>query len=269
MLRLGRRTSGPRVSGFGMADKFLLDCILHAIHLAGEDMGYNPGMLDLFVEWANKFQIRSGAAVLDIGTSELFCADDPDSLNRFLVHFGAKPYADDELHRMAERTFAADLFLRAGLAYQAIDITPYPHTLPLDLNADSLPFWRRGRYSLVTNCGTTEHVFNQYNAFKLIHDATAVGGLMYHGVPMSGEFGHGFISYNPKFFTRLAEVNGYEIVRLWGWASEEARPHEETEKIPFNCPFASQDAYVHVLLRRSSKGRFRGPSDCIGWPPAP
>jgi hypothetical protein len=52
------------------------------------------------------------------------------------------------------------------------------------------------------------------------------------------------------------------------WASVEAQPHEETEEIPFNCPFAAQDAYVHVLLRRLSKGRFRGPSDCIGWPPA-
>jgi hypothetical protein len=28
------------------------------------------------------------------------------------------------------------------------------------------------------NCGTTEHVLNQLNAFRLIHDATAVGGLM-------------------------------------------------------------------------------------------
>ena len=85
-------------------------------------MGYNPGLLDLFVEWAKTHDIKPGAAVLDIGTSELFCAEDPESLNRFLRHFGAPPYLDDELERMAGRGFAAELFGRAGLSYQAVDI---------------------------------------------------------------------------------------------------------------------------------------------------
>jgi hypothetical protein len=112
-------------------------------------------------------------------------------------------------------------------------------------------------------------VLNQYNAFRLIHDATAVGGLMYHGVPMAGDFGHGFISYHPKFFLRLAEANAYEVVAMWGWASDSPQPSKETEAIPFNTPFVSQDAVVHVLLRQTWKGAFRVPSDCIGWPPVP
>ena len=116
-------------------------------------MGYNPGLLDLFVEWAKTHDIKPGAAVLDIGTSELFCAEDPESLNRFLRHFGAPPYLDDELERMAGRGFAAELFGRAGLSYQAVDIMPYPRTLKIDLNNGRLPFWHRRRYALVTNCG--------------------------------------------------------------------------------------------------------------------
>jgi hypothetical protein len=137
---------------------------------------------------------------------------------------------------------AADLFLGADLACDAIDILPYPRTLTLDLNVDSLPFLRRGRYSLVTNCSTTEHVFNQYNAFKLVHDATAVGGLMYHGVPMSADFGRGFIGYNPKFFMRLAEANSYEITL---GLSEEARTRKQKKSVfnpVFNRPVAAQDA---------------------------
>jgi hypothetical protein len=46
-------------------------------------MGYSPGLLDMIVEWSKQFDIRPGARVLDIGTQELFCADDPASLNRF------------------------------------------------------------------------------------------------------------------------------------------------------------------------------------------
>jgi SAM-dependent methyltransferase len=224
-------------------------------------VGYNPGLLDLFVEWFKKYGFGKGTTVLDIGTSELFCADDPDSLNRFLRHFGATPYSGDELDRMSNQAFASELFRRAGLRYQAVDITPSPHTIRIDLNAESLPFWRRGRYWMVINSGTTEHVLNQYNAFRLIHDATAVGGLMYHGVPMAGELEHGFISYHPRFFHRLAEENGYEVLDIWGWTSESAHSHRDAEALRFNHPFVAQDAFVHVLLRKAARQAFRAPPD--------
>jgi hypothetical protein len=230
-------------------------------------MGFNPGLLDLLTGWARDFDIRPGAAVLDIGTSELVCAEDPASLNRFLAHFGAPPYVDGELERVANGAFAAELFRRARLTYQAIDITPYPHTLVIDLNVDSLPFWHRRRYQLVTNCGTTEHVLNQFNAFRLIHDATAVGGLMYHGLPMCGDFSHGLLNYNPRFFTLLQQANDYEIVARWIWASKEARPYAEVELASFNRPFAAQDAWINFVFRKRDKARFRSPSDCVGWPP--
>ena len=97
-------------------------------------MGFNPGLLDLVVGWAADHQLRPGAAVLDVGTSELFCAGDPSSLNRFLAHFGAEPYGDEELGRKADRGPAAELFQRAGLDYMAIDFAPFPHTMQLDLN---------------------------------------------------------------------------------------------------------------------------------------
>jgi hypothetical protein len=226
-------------------------------------MGFNPGLLDQVVEWANKFGVRPGAAVLDIGTSELFCADDPDSLNRFLSHFGADPYDGDRLAKMANKGMASDLFVRAGFRYEAVDVTPYPRTMLLDLNTDRLPFWHRGRYDLVTNCGTTEHVLNQLNAFRLIHDACKVGGLMYHGVPMAGDFSHGFFGYNPKFFTRLQEINGYEVLDRWIWADGEAHSYDSVELAPISRPFVAQDAWVHFVLRRQRKNAFEVPTDLV------
>jgi hypothetical protein len=224
------------------------------------EMGFNPGLLDHVTRWAAGHKLAPGMAVLDVGTSELFCAADPPSLNRFLCHFGAEPYADDELGRRANGGLAADLFQRAGFEYMAIDFAAFPHTLQLDLNADPLPLERHGRYALVINSGTSEHILNQYNVFKVIHDATAAGGLMYHGVPMAGEFSHGIISYNPKFFWSLAEANGYEIVRIWGWAAEETLPLVEdlAAQLAFNRPLVAQDAYLHVLLRRRDMTPFRG-----------
>ena len=135
-------------------------------------MAFNPGLLDMVSEWARDYGIRRGrprcsTSALRNCSAEMI----PESLNRLLAHFGAAPYAPDELARMADGSFAGELFARAGLSYEAVDISPYPRTMAIDLNRGRLPFWKRGRYDLVTNCGTTEHVMNQLNAFRLIHDA--------------------------------------------------------------------------------------------------
>ena len=233
-------------------------------------MGYNPGLLDQVAGWAGRYGIKPGAAVLDVGAQELFCTDDPKSLNRFLGHFGGELYAGNELKTMANRAFAGDLFCRAGLRYKAVDITPYPRTMRLDLNTDRLPFWHRRRYDLVTNCGTTEHVLNQLNAFRLIHDACKVSGLMYHGVPMGGDYTHGLVAYRPKFFRLLAGNNGYEIVAFWASAGDQPAPFVDglagwvpPMPIEFNCPHLVQDAWMHILLRRTSRAPFKAPSDCV------
>jgi hypothetical protein len=152
-------------------------------------MGFNPGLLDHVTRWAVGHNLAPGMAVLDVDTSELFCATDPPSLNRFLSHFGVEPYADDELGHRANGGLAADSFQRVGFDYVAIDFAAFPHTLQLDLNTDSLPLERHGRYALVANSGTSEQILNQYNVFQVTYDAAASGGLMYHGVPMAGGFG--------------------------------------------------------------------------------
>jgi len=62
-----------------------------------------------------------------------------------------------------------------GFQYASIDIDGSPNSIPLDLNYDMLPDWARKKFDVVTNFGTTEHIANQLNAFKIIHDLTAPG----------------------------------------------------------------------------------------------
>jgi hypothetical protein len=61
----------------------------------------------------------------------------------------------------------------------------------LDLDFDGIPTEHKGKYSLVTNFGTTEHVANQLNAFKIIDELTALNGVMVHELPAQGWFNHG------------------------------------------------------------------------------
>jgi hypothetical protein len=78
-----------------------------------------------------------------------------------------------------------------------------------------VPPQARGKYGLTTNHGTTEHVLDQRNAFKMIHDFTAPGGLMLHALPFTVHLEHGFFNYQPNLFDALARYNSYETLGTW------------------------------------------------------
>jgi hypothetical protein len=153
---------------------------------------------------------RDGQSIID-KTGELFGVrkkfELPDIKRTHTVH-GKLDHLDPGAP--LARTFYEWL----GFRYAAIDVDGSPGSIPLDLNHDAAPDSEKGRYQLVTNFGTTEHIANQLNAFRVIHDLTAPGGLMFHEVPAQGMFNHGLINYNPKFFWMLARSNAYETLHL-------------------------------------------------------
>jgi hypothetical protein len=123
-------------------------------------------------------------------------------------------------HLSATAPMAREFWIWLGLNYAAIDIDGSPESIPLDLNFDDVPREAKGKFHLVTNFGTTEHVANQLNAFKIIHELAAPRGIMIHHLPASGMVNHGLVNYNPKFFWMLARSNGYKWLHmdyyLWG-----------------------------------------------------
>ena len=93
----------------------------------------------------------------------------------------------------------------------------------LDLNNDRVPEKLLGAFDLVINAGTTEHLANQENAFRVIHDLTRRGGLMYHEVPGGSCTDHGFVAYQPKFFHRLMQQNDYQRSCSRSWHRRQCR----------------------------------------------
>jgi hypothetical protein len=142
---------------------------------------------------------------------DLFGAPQPCPLPSAIpTHVG-----DGQPEHLAENApDAHELWRWLGFDYAAIDIDGSPASIPLDLNYDSAPDYTLGRYQLVTNFGTTEHIANQLNAFRVIHDLAACGGVMIHHLPMQGMLNHGLVNYNPKFFWMLARSNGYRVVYM-------------------------------------------------------
>jgi hypothetical protein len=94
-------------------------------------------------------------------------------------------------------------------SYTAIDIEPGgPHRILQDLNE---PFDLGTRYDICINNGTSEHVFNQANVFKAMHDHTRAGGIMMHYTPCLGWTDHGLFNAQPRMYFELAGANDYEM----------------------------------------------------------
>ncbi len=96
--------------------------------------------------------------------------------------------------------------------YKAIDFHGTIFSIKKDLN---YPYSENTKYDVVTNFGTTEHIFNQYEVFKSIHSLVKTNGFMLHFLPYQGAYNHGFYNYNPTFFFDLGKANNYIIGGLW------------------------------------------------------
>jgi hypothetical protein len=171
---------------------------------------------------------KSPFAILDIGSSNLYSAP-ADDVKRFLMSQGIQTSEDifsfaermdggsvyDEITGGSNNAFVGELFEKAGFRYNAIDIADGYRTTILDLNHDPAPKSFIGAFDLVLNFGTTEHLLNQYNAFKVIHDATKVGGYIVHSLPCVGYSNHGYFTYTPRCMFDLAGYNEYEVTAFW------------------------------------------------------
>lgn len=166
------------------------------------------------------------ARVIEIGAQQLSNSflRAAESLAELYGLFGRRPIylgapqdtvTVDGIERQAESAPASQPFWESlGFSYNAVEYGGHRGVTSLDLNRDRVPYRLRSSFDLVINAGTTEHVVNQDNAFRVMHDLTKVGGVMMHEVPAGGMLTHGVVSYNPQFFWLLCRDNGYEVIDL-------------------------------------------------------
>jgi SAM-dependent methyltransferase len=166
----------------------------------------------------------------------------------------------DEAGNRRNTAFLGELCTKIGIDYRALDIMQGTSVLLFDLNRNTLPDAFLEKFDLVLNSGTTEHVLNQFNAFKVIHDATKPGGEMLHILPLAGHTDHGYVHYTSRFFFDLAGYNDYEILEVeYFWS-------EGTVSKLFDA-VRSYVAHFPVLRQTESRGLVVG-ADRFGPEPA-
>ena len=181
--------------------------------------------IELVIELKRRGYLDGNLSVVEIGAQQLTdgflgARDKIEEAGRL---FGAKtpsPLPQPPGCATADRRnldegapYARDFWTWLGFDYAAIDIDG-ADIIRLDLNYESIAPELIGKYKVVTNCGTTEHIANQLNAFKTIHDLAAPDGVMIHHLPMQGMLNHGLINYNPKFFWMLCRSNVYRTLHM-------------------------------------------------------
>ncbi len=157
-------------------------------------------------------------SVVELGSQELDLTED-----WLRVFAGARSNQEhsDALRRLGAEAAsigekAPEYYAALGFKrYSSIDINGQLNSLPFDLNScieDRYQF--TDRFELVTNNGTTEHLFNQQVVFDNIHRMTSQRGLMLHAVPFLNYVNHCFFNYSPTFFYNLATANNYSLLAL-------------------------------------------------------
>lgn len=209
------------------------------------------------------------ARVLELGDQDVT----PDiSLEEIRIILQKLHRGDEEkTNATLERVFgtprpwkAADFFRGSTYDYRCIDLFPGEFTLVLDLNDYVVPDHQKETFDIVTNHGTTEHIGDQMNAFRVIHDFAKPGAIMIHYVPFAGYFNHELYNYHPVFFVFLAHANNYEIINL-----ELSKPH-----LPYTIPLLEgvhgtehwqkqiDSGGVISLLRKTDAAPFKKVTDC-------
>jgi hypothetical protein len=178
-------------------------------------MGLGPPILALYTQLKQPGVLDGVTEVMELGAQNVSCPR--AQIVRELFHAFSQPAPpDDMLKRFADwRGSAGELHLALGMNYACVDLDPSFNSIALDLNFDGAPAEHQGRYDLVTNHGTSEHIMNQLNVFQVMHDFTKPGGLMLHAVPFTVHLEHGFFNYQPNFFDALARYNGYRTLGVW------------------------------------------------------
>jgi hypothetical protein len=114
------------------------------------------------------------------------------------------------------RMWAKEFFESQGVHHYSIDIHGQNGAYSIDLSKPIVDgFWQK-RFDIVTNFGTAEHVSNQFNCWKNIHNFGKPGCVFFHVLPELGRYRpyHCNYWYDKDFYTYLMKVNGYTKVLL-------------------------------------------------------
>ena len=136
--------------------------------------------------------------------------------------------------RTANEAYTSDVaffWMLTGTRAEALDYSDFEGAEHIaDLNRP-LPEDLRGRFGLVVDVGTLEHVFDVRQGLQNIASLLKPSGRVIHFSPASNYVNHGFYSFSPTLFFDYYGANGFE--KLEGYLVRECRTAPESQRLEF------------------------------------
>jgi SAM-dependent methyltransferase len=108
-----------------------------------------------------------------------------------------------------------------------------------------------GQFDLVTDFGTGEHIFDQAQVWRTVHDLTKPGGYIAFDRPTQGYQTHSYFLADECVFRDVAAANGYTVVRFALGNTKRGQLYrgvfqKPSVEMPFVIP---QQGRYHKILR--------------------
>lgn len=155
-------------------------------------MGILPGAADL----VRRLALPAGFSVCELGDQWMSGLKAPQLAADWYRSLGCGTYASIDGNGRA--SFTHDLN------------TP----LPFVLNGTAVVKKWRERFDLVTDFGTSEHIFDQAQVWRTIHDLTKPGGYIVFDRPNEGYPGHCYYRVDRCLLEDVAAANHYAVLTL-------------------------------------------------------
>ena len=152
------------------------------------------GAPDIYFDYPHLERMAKIAKVTLGKPSEMKLSPKPD--------FAAKQYLDGE-----------SVFKMLGFEQiSVLDCSEFEGAnIIFDLNSAELPDELAGKFDVVIDHGTLEHVFHFPNALQNVHNLLKVGGRAINSAPGTNFFDHGFYMFQPTLFVDYYTANNWDI----------------------------------------------------------
>lgn len=165
-------------------------------------MGYSSEVIKFFND--SKDILIQCDSVIELGSQDIDCLE-INELTNLNIDLSEK-----------KRNSAKKIYEKLGFSeYECIDIDKEHNAHNFDLNyniQEKYSFYKE--FDLVTNCGTSEHIFSQNIVFENLHNLCKEGGLLINILPINKWKNHSFFNYHERFFFELAAANNYELLKF-------------------------------------------------------
>jgi len=177
-------------------------------------VGLSAAAIKLNLDLWQRGLLNNYNSVVDLGSQELHLR--LSEFEELVDAAGISDYDKSQFAALANwpaspRCSAKPFYALLGLKeYSCVDMNREHDSIPIDLSVPLDQSDLYGRFDLVTDHGTNEHVFNVAEAYRTMHRLCKKQGMLMICQTVWG--GNGYYNFDSSFFEGLAAANGYEVL---------------------------------------------------------